>query len=381
MHRYGLNRKTVQQIWFSGLAVLSILATVGDLRAETPPKYALADLKALERAFVDLAEQVRPTVVAVRTYQAQKAGNGERPFVLRPFSQGSGFVIDTAGYIATNRHVIDDADVISVILFDGTEHDATIVQTDRRSDLAVLKIDVGGIPAVTFGEGSKLKVNQWVFASGNPFGLANDDGQVSVTYGVVSALGRRMTERLVGATDIEYYGNMIETSAAINPGSSGGALFSLDGELVGVVTAIETASGVSEGHGFAIPMDRNIRRILDTLKKGEVVRYGFLGVTVRDPDPVPSKLVGDGRKHRGAVVDRVSGSNSPAGRAGLKADDIVIGYNGVSVQDSDHLVRLVGFTPVGRTVNVTYLRRGVKREAEVTVGDRFELLSESDRRN
>lgn len=364
-----------------GLVVLGVVGPARDLRADPPPKYALADLKSLERAFVGLADKVRPTVVAIRTYQAQSGRDTKAKFVLRPFSQGSGFVIDASGYIATNRHVIDDADVISVIFHDGTEHDAEIVQTDRRSDLAVLKVDAKGLVAAKFGEGTKLQVNQWVFACGNPFGLANDDGETSITYGVVSAMGRQMTQRLGANPDLDYYGNMIETSAAINPGSSGGPLFNLDGEVIGVVTAIETSSGVTEGHGFAIPMDRNISQIFETLKAGEAVRYGFLGVTVRDVDPVASKLVADGRKYRGAVVDRVSGQNTPAARAGLKADDIVIEFDGNPVYDSDHLVRLVGFTPVGRTVRVMYLRRGVKREAAVTVGDRFELLSESNRRN
>jgi serine protease Do len=300
--------------------------------------------------------------------------------VLRPFSQGSGFIIDESGRIATNRHVVHDADVISVILSDGTQHDAKLVQSDVRMDLAVIRIDAVGLPTVKFGDHGKVRVNQWVFACGNPFGLANRDGQASITYGVVSALGRYMTERLGADRDLEYYGNMIETSAAINPGSSGGPLFNLEGEVIGVVTAIETTTGVSEGHGFAIPMDRNIRCVIDALREGRPVRYGFLGVSVRDVDPAPSKLVVDGRAFVGALLDEINGNDSPAGRAGLKSGDVVVEFDGSPVENSDHLVRLVGFTPVGTSVKVTFVRGGVKREASVTVGDRFELLGRANRR-
>jgi serine protease Do len=346
---------------------------------EPPARYKLADLNALQDAFVKLAERVRPSVVAIRTYQLNDPRDSGTRLVMRPFSQGSGFIIDSQGYIATNRHVIANSDVISVILHNGQKHDATLVQADPRSDLAVLKIDVDRLRPVDFADPLDIKVNQWAFACGNPFGLANDDGQTSVTYGVVSALGRQMTHRLVGNSEIEYYGNLIETSAAINPGGSGGPLFNLDGEAIGVVTAIETGSGVSEGLGFAIPIDRNTRRIVDTLKAGQAVRYGFLGVRVQDVDRPQSAFVVDSRVDRGAELESISFPDGPAGKAGLKARDIVIEYDGVVVESSDHLVRLVGFTPVGTEVSLTYLRSGVKRKTRVTVGDRREMLSRADR--
>lgn len=343
--------------------------------AELPGEYQIADLKALQRAFVGLAEKVQPNVVAIRTY---KAGNPQTPsesFVLRPYSQGSGFVIASDGYIVTNRHVLEDADVVTVVVDSGIKYDAKVVQTDPRSDLAVLKIDAEGLSPIQFGDLSGLRVNQWVFACGNPFGLANDDGRTSITYGVVSALGRQMTRRLVGESEIQYYGNMIETSATINPGGSGGPLFDLDGKVVGIVAAIETSSGVSEGHGYAIPVDKNVRRILETLRAGELVRYGFFGIKVQDVDPPRSALVASVRNNRGAEVHSISIPNGPAQQAGLKAEDVLIKYDGVAVRDSDHLVRLIGFTPVGSEVSVTYLRHGVKRRAVVKVGDRHEILS------
>ncbi len=373
-------RKTTRNRFAAFVALLAIAGLSPGTSADGPEVYKLADLKALEKAFVQLADTIRPSVVAIRTYQARDPHDADARSVLRPFSQGSGFVISSDGHIATNRHVIEDADVISVILNTGLRYDATVVQSDPRSDLAVLSIDAEGLAAVRFGDQAKLKVNQWIFASGNPFGLANDDGRTSTTYGVISALGRQMTHRLVGDSNTEYYGNMIETSATINPGSSGGPLFNLDGEVVGIVTAIETSSGASEGHGFAIPVDRNIRRILDTLETGETVRYGFLGVQVRDVDAPFSKLVVDSRVHRGALVHSIDFRNGPAAKAGLKPQDIVIEYDSVAIEDFDHFVRLVGFTPVGTEIPITYVRSGVKRTTVVTVGDRAELVSRGSRR-
>ena len=347
------------------IAALPLVAVAG-----LPAKYRVADLKALERAFVELAQTVQPTIVAIRTYQSHGRGRTGGRELLQPFSQGSGFILGADGFIATNRHVVEDSDVISVILYNGLKYDASVVQSDVRSDLAVLKIDATHLKTVTFGDGGPLNVGQWVFAGGNPFGLANEDGRSSVTYGVISALGREMTDRLAADSDLQYYGNMIETSAAINPGNSGGPLFNVDGEVVGVVTAIETSSGVSEGHGFAIPVDKNIRRILDTLLAGKVVRYGFLGIMVRDVQPSSSPLIVDSRVYRGAELYSLSLADGPAAKAGLRPKDIVIEYDGLPIAGRDHLVRVVGFTPVGAKVSVAYLRRGVRRQTVVTLADR-----------
>ncbi len=331
-------------------SALTFLPSVTRADDPLPRRYELADLEALQRAFVKLADHVRPSVVAIRTYRVGNPHDLLSRLVKRPYSQGSGFILDPDGYIVTNRHVVSGADTITVVLHTGASHEAQLVEADRRLDLAVLKIEAKNLPAVRFGDVSKLRVNQWAFACGNPFGLANDDGRPSITFGVISALGRQMTRRLVGNSEVEYYGNMIETSAPINPGCSGGALFNLHGEVIGVVTAIETSSGVSEGHGFAIPTDRNVRRILDLLKKGEEVRYGFLGVSVADVEEPVSKLVVHTRVYRGAEVAAVNVAGGPADRAGLKTGDVIIEYDGKPVENADHLVRLVGFTPVGTKV-------------------------------
>lgn len=342
--------------------------------AQLPARYELADLRALQDAFAKLAEKVRPSTVSIVTLKAAGSESPERSRVKYPLSHGSGFVIEADGYLVTNRHVIAGADVIRVVLFNGDHHEARVVQTDPRSDLAVLKIDVADLTPVRFGDLSKVKVNHWTFAVGNPFGLANLDGQTSVTFGAVSALNRQMTDRLAGDTGREYYGNLIETSSAINPGSSGGPLFNVDGEVIGVVTAIETRSGVNEGHGFAIPIDENTRRIIDTLKQGEKFRWGFLGVEVAEVSgPVPRWVV-HARPHRGAEIREISLADGPAAKAGLKPRDIVLDFNEIPVEGPDHLVRLVGFTPVGTTVPVTYLREGTRRKTTVTLGDREQLI-------
>ncbi len=368
-----MDRKTVHRV--ACLALWGLLAApwLPVASAEAPSRYDLADLKALQNAFVEVADEVRPSVVAIRTYTYRDPDNPRSRKVPIPYSQGSGFVIDAKGYIATNYHVVEDSHVVVVIEPDGQKHEATITQTDLRSDLAVLKIDADHLEPVRFGNAGNVKVNQWAFACGNPFGLANDDGRTAVTYGVVSALERDMTERLHANPERQYYGNLIQTSAAINPGNSGGPLFDIEGRVIGVVTAIETSSGVSEGAGYAIPIDRNTRRVLDTLKAGRIVRYGYMGIRIEDVDPPPWRRVAQTRESSGA---RISGTTpgGPADRGGLKSGDIILDYDGTPIRDTDHLVRLVQYTPVGSTVRVTYLRKQVKRTAEVMLGDRDELL-------
>lgn len=356
------------------VAVAATALTSASVRGgDRGEKHGVADLRALQNAFVDLSHEVRPLVVAIRTYELIKPGDTDS-FIRVPVSQGTGFIIDPDGYILTNRHVLEDSDQVSVALASGETIFAELIQTDVRSDLAVMKIDATALPRIKWGSLRDVRVGQWAFAVGNPFGLANSDGRVSVTYGVVSALGREMTNRIPGNSQIQYYGNLIETTAAINPGNSGGPLFNIDGEVIGVIAAIETSSGVNEGTGFAIPINRDTRRIIDTLKRGEKVRYGFLGVNVNEVRQVSSRSFSVSTLNRGARIVSLDPRDGPAARAGLQPNDIVIEFNGVPVEDSDHLVRMVGFTPVGREVVLTYVRKKVKRTANVVLGDREELM-------
>ncbi len=376
--RGALRRAFSCQYVLSAMLITACLLLPMTTQAESPARYGLADLKALEESFVQLAEQVRPSVVSIRCYEVQFPSASDSKSVKLPISQGSGFIVDSQGYIATNRHVIEEADEISVVLYNGMRYTAKLIEDDIRSDLAILKIDAKGLTPVRYGDLSNVRVNQWSFACGNPFGVAfENNGLSSVTYGVVSALGRQMTRQLVDNDRVHYYGNLIETSATINPGSSGGPLFNLDGEVIGVVTAIETSSGVSEGHGYAIPIDNNSRRILDTLKSGELVRYGFLGIQVVNVDEMSSQRVADSYKPRGAKIQQISPVDGPAAKADLKVDDIIIQFNGTDVQDSDHLVRLVQYTAVGTEVEVKFLRKNVKRTTRLHLADRNVLLGVS----
>ena len=357
------------------IALLSLIAgaLIAPHTQAQPHKYEIADLRALQDAFVRLAEQVRPGVVALRTYRTADGAPAHVGLVTVPLSHGTGFVIHPEGLILTNRHVLENAQVVLAILHDGSEHTATLQQSDIRSDLAVLKIETSGLTPVRWGVADEVKVNQWAFACGNPFGLAVDQGQSSITFGVVSAVGRRLTDRLARDRNLEYYDNLIETSAAINPGGSGGPLFKLEGEVIGIITAIESSTGLNEGVGFAIPVDNYTRRIVDTLAAGRSMRYGYLGVTVTDNTPPRSRIVARLQPEGGARVVNVE-TGTPAANAGLRRNDLLLEFNGTEIRGRDHLVRLVSMTPIGQEVPVLYQRGLSKRHAVVTVGDRFELL-------
>ncbi len=365
--------------WYRNMVVgCCVIACMGVCLApawgQAPPKYEKADLRGLQEYFEKLAQELRPGVVAIQSYMVKEPANNPNHQMQIRISQGSGLVIGSDGHIATNRHVLEDANLFMVTLHDGARYAAEVVQTDPRSDLAVLKIDAKDLKPVRWGDASKVKVGHWTVAVGNPYGRANDDGNLSVSFGTISALGREMTHRLSVNPMVQYYGHLIETTAAINPGNSGGPLFNLDGEVIGIVTAIETASGANEGSGFAIPVDEPVRRALETLQSGQEVRYGYLGVTVEDVPPPMSQRVADRAVHRGARITSVNPADGPAGKADLAPGDVVLEFNGQPIEDADHLVRTVGFAPVGAEAEVVYLRQGVKRKAAVLLMDRQEAL-------
>ena len=336
------------------------------------------DLRELERAFIELADRVRPSTVALRTftlahYRVDGANGRDVRWHPIPLSHGSGAIVRRDGYILTSTHVVDGADQILAVLSNGREFEAEVVQADRRRDLAVVKIDASGMTPVRLGDLSRVHVGQWCFAVGNPFGLANADGQTAFTYGNVSDLGRDLNTELNAGTNLleerRYYGNLIQTSAAINPGNSGGPLFNLAGEMIGVVTAIATSSGVTEGAGFAIPIDRTTRGIIDRLVDGEEIKYGYLGVVV-EPLPRSAGWAAGVEQGRGALVSRLSPADGPAARAHLQRGDIIVEFEGVPIESTDHLVRVVGATPVGTKAEVVYLRDGRRVTTTVSLAAR-----------
>ncbi|MDM8567137.1 DegQ family serine endoprotease [Candidatus Halobeggiatoa sp. HSG11] len=285
-------------------------------------------------------------------------GNGfleERPST----SLGSGFIISEDGYVITNNHVIDDAGEIIVRLSDRRELTAEVVGADKRSDIALLKIDANSLPAVKLGSSENLKVGEWVLAIGSPFGFEH-----SVTAGIVSAKGRSLPS--------DTYVPFIQTDVAINPGNSGGPLFNLDGEVIGVNAQIYSRTGGFMGLSFAIPVDV-MKDVVDQLKNSGKVSRGWLGVLIQDVTHELAESFAM-KKPQGALIARVL-PESPAAEAGLKVGDIIVTFDGKQIERSVDLPPIVGRTKVNTTVSTIVIRKGKQEAINVNIG---ELPSEED---
>jgi serine protease Do len=282
---------------------------------------------------------------------------GERglPFV-RPRSLGSGFVIESNGYILTNNHVVENADEIMVRFNDRREMSAKLVGADPRSDLALLKVDATDLPAVRLGRSENLKVGEWVLAIGSPFGF-----DYSVTAGIVSAKGRSLpTEQN------ENYVPFIQTDVAINPGNSGGPLFNLDGEVVGINSQIYSNSGGFMGVSFAIPVDVAMDVVRQLKESGRVAR-GWLGVVIQEVNRDLAESFGLTRPH-GALVTRVL-EDGPADRAGVREGDIIVRFGDQPIDFSSELPHVVGRTKVGTDATMLVVREGKEISLKVRVGE------------
>ncbi len=268
-------------------------------------------------------------------------------------SLGSGFIIDPSGLVVTNNHVIDDADEISVILNDGTKLKADLVGKDTKADLALLRVHADKpLKSVKFGDSSKLRLGEWVIAIGNPFSLGG-----TVTAGIVSARNRDINSG--------PYDNYIQTDAAINRGNSGGPLFNLDGEVVGINTAIISPSGGSIGIGFAVPSNTAIDVINQLRQYGEV-RRGWLGVRIQQvTDDIAESL--SITPPRGALIAGID-DKGPAKPAGIVPGDVIVTFDGHDVKEMHDLPRIVANTPVGKAVDVVIIRKGKEETHKVTVG-------------
>ncbi|TMJ39852.1 MAG: DegQ family serine endoprotease [Alphaproteobacteria bacterium] len=327
----------------------------------------------------DLAEKLSPAVVSIATTQKVAGGvqlqmpdlppdvpfrdmfedffkrqrPGGRPEPRTVNSQGSGFVIDASGIIVTNNHVIEQSDDITVVFTDGTNLKAALVGRDTKTDIAVLRVKPNkSLTAVSFGDSDKLRVGDWVLAIGNPFGLGG-----SVSLGIVSARNRDI--------NAGPYDDFIQTDAAINKGNSGGPLFNLAGEVVGVNTAIYSPSGGSVGIGFSVPA-ATVRGVVDQLVKFGETRRGWLGVRIQSlTDDLAEGL--DIGKTQGALVAEVT-PTGPAEKAGLKPRDVITEFDGKPIHDMKDLPRVVADTPIGKRVAVKILREGKPLELSAEVG-------------
>jgi len=371
-----------------GLAALLIVASA--VLASAP-----AAARPAPDGFADLAEKLLPSVVNISTTQTVKSESGREhpgpeipqfppgsPFEQffrdffdhgmpkngRPEAQprkatslGSGFIIDPSGYVVTNNHVIADADEITVILHDDTNLKAELVGRDTKTDIALLKVKTDKpLTAVTWGDSDASRVGDWVLAIGNPFGLGG-----SVTAGILSARQRDINSG--------PYDDFLQTDASINRGNSGGPMFNMDGQVIGINTAIYSPSGGSIGIGFAIP-SALAKEVVEELK-GETdhtVHRGWLGVRIQAVTDEIAESLGLDKAH-GALIASVS-ENGPAQAAGIQAGDVVVSFDGKPVEDMRRLPRLVAETPVDKTVPVTVWRKREETTLQVKIG----RLEESD---
>lgn len=348
--------------------------------AVLPAQSAMAQVRGLPD-FTDLVDQVGPSVVNIRTLEkvgsrSQQGAPGEeemleffkrfglpipntprqqprqnrpQPEEEQPRGVGSGFILSADGLIMTNAHVVDGADEVVVTLTDKREFKAKIIGADKRSDVAVLKIDANGLPAIKVGDVSRLRVGEWVIAIGSPFGLES-----TVTAGIVSAKQR----------DTGDYLPFIQTDVAINPGNSGGPLINMRGEVVGVNSQIYSRSGGSMGISFSIPMDEAVR-VSDQLRSLGRVTRGRIGVQIESVSKEVAESIGLG-KPVGALVRGVE-SGSPAEKAGVEAGDIIIKFDSKTIEKFSDLPRLVGNTKPGNKSSLTVFRRGAVKELNVTI--------------
>ncbi|MBS4098483.1 MAG: DegQ family serine endoprotease [Sulfuricella sp.] len=287
-----------------------------------------------------------------RRFQPQMPRKGQ-PREYKSQSLGSGFIISSDGYILTNAHVVENADEVLVRLTDKQELKAKVIGFDRRTDIALLKIDATNLPKVAIGNPEQLKVGEWVAAIGSPFGFES-----SVTAGIVSAKGRSLPQ--------ENYVPFIQTDAAINPGNSGGPLFNLKGEVVGVNSQIYSRSGGYMGLAFAIPIDVAMS-IADQLKSGGKVTRGWLGVMIQEMTKELAESFGLS-KAQGALIANVE-KNSPAEKGGLEVSDVVLKFDGKPVESSADLPRLVGAVKPGKKIAVQVWRKGETKDLTIAVGE------------
>lgn len=358
------------------IALASLILLFGAFFAQ------MAGARAVPTSFADLAERLSPAVVNISTSQTvkrpdigpkipelpqgspfeeffkdffDKRGGGDGPSQRKVQSLGSGFVIDPKGYIVTNNHVIENADEIVVNFANGESLDAELVGTDPKTDLALLKLTedpAEPIPFVNFGDSDAARVGDWVIAIGNPFGLGG-----SVSAGIISARNRNINSG--------PYDDFLQTDAAINRGNSGGPLFDMEGDVIGVNTAIYSPTGGSVGVGFSVPS--NIAtNVVDQLREFGEIRRGWIGVRIREVSEELAEGL-DLEKPRGALVEDVT-EDGPAAEGGIEIGDVILSFDGKEIEEMRDLPRAVAETPAGDTVRVIISRKGKTQTLKMKVG-------------
>lgn len=373
----NLYRIPLRSYVLTGLLALGLSGAAVTVQPVSAQTRALPD-------FTDLVDQVGPAVVNIRTLEKAKpasssSGSGTDEQMLeffrrfgipvppnlprsprpergqseenQPRGVGSGFILSADGFVMTNAHVVEGADEVLVTLADKREYKAKIIGSDKRTDVAVVKIDAMGLPTVKIGDANRMRVGEWVMAIGTPFGLEN-----TVTAGIVSAKQR----------DTGDYLPLIQTDVAINPGNSGGPLINMRGEVIGINSQIYSRSGGFQGISFAIPIDEAIR-VSDQLRTSGRVTRGRIGVQIDQVSKAVAESIGLG-KPQGALVRGVE-TGAPAEKAGIEAGDIITKFDGKAIEKSSDLPRLVGIVKPGTRATVTVFRRGTTRDLSVTVAE------------
>jgi serine protease Do len=368
----------------AGATVNAKTQLLGTRAAETAPMMVASPAPvpnggiSFASGFAPVISKVLPAVVNIASTKVIKNPQANSPFFSDPFFRqffgnqfgpefevpkeqrekglGSGVIVSPDGYVLTNNHVVESASEIQVSLADKREFKAKVVGTDPRTDVAVLKLDATNLPSVVLGDSSKIQVGNFVLAIGNPFGLSQ-----TVTAGIISATGR-------GNLGIEDYEDFIQTDASINPGNSGGALINVNGELIGINTAILTGDGSrgNEGVGFAIPINMAHSVMTQILKNGRVIR-GYLGAWIQPVTPEIAKAFGLS-KSQGALLGDVS-PDGPAGKSGLQRGDVVLELNGQPITETKDFRLKIAMTPPGTVVHLKVFRNGESRDYDVTLGE------------
>lgn len=318
----------------------------------------LATLRNSEKGLVELIDRLARTVVTVTGWHKRE----DRPGSYRIAVRASGFIISPDGDIVTNEHVLrEQYDKITVTLWTGEEYSAKVVGSDPRTDLAVLKIKAKKLSVVRLGHLRQVRRGQWVLAMGNPCGLAYD-GQAAASLGIVSAVGRHIPK--LDRVD-RYYGNMIQTTAPINLGNSGGPLFNLDGEVIAVNAVVSTAKINDTEHiiAFGIPISKWTRQVLAVLQSGKTIEYGYLGVQL---DDLPGRA--------GALAAKVL-AGTPADKAGVLPEDIIVEYDGQRVRNTADLIGMIGMTRPGNKVTLKVERNGRIVQTSLVVAPRKHFVS------